>query len=58
MTETKNPILSAQKMSVINVGVELFAEALQQQQVDVVHVEWTPPAQGNDELIGLLDSLI
>lgn len=43
---------------VINLGVQDFAESLEAQDVEVVHVEWTPPAGGDREMIDLLDQLL
>jgi FdrA protein len=43
---------------VINLGVKDFAESLVAQGVEVVHVEWTPPAGGDREMIDLLDQLL
>jgi len=43
---------------VINLGVRDFAESLEAQGVEVVHVEWTPPAGGDREMIDLLDRLL
>ena len=43
---------------VINLGVQDFAESLEAQDVEVVHVEWTPPAGGDQEMIDLLDQLL
>jgi hypothetical protein len=42
---------------VVNVGLELFAEALQRQQVSVVQVEWQPPAGGDARLAAVLARL-
>jgi FdrA protein len=42
----------------INIGVQDFAESLQFQGAEVVHVDWTPPAGGDPELIELLDQLL
>jgi FdrA protein len=42
----------------INIGVYGFAESLQIQGVQVVHVNWTPPAGGDPELMELLDQLL
>ena len=42
----------------INIGVVDFAETLQTQGIQVVHVNWTPPAGGDPELIELLDQLL
>ena len=43
---------------VINLGVREFAESLQDQGVQVVHVDWAPPAGGDTELAKLLDKLL
>jgi FdrA protein len=43
---------------VINLGVREFAESLQDQGVEVVHVDWVPPAGGDTELAKLLDKLL
>jgi FdrA protein len=42
----------------INIGVQDFAESLKTQGVEVVHVNWVPPAAGDPELIELLDQLL
>ena len=42
----------------INIGVYDFAETLQIQGVQVIHVIWTPPAGGDPELMELLDQLL
>jgi hypothetical protein len=42
----------------INIGVYDFAESLQIQGVQVIHVIWTPPAGGDPELMELLDQLL
>jgi len=47
-----NPIVA------INVGVQDFGEALEQQAVKVIYVDWAPPAGGDQEMIDLLDQLL
>jgi hypothetical protein len=42
----------------INLGLRKFAENLEEQEVDVVQVDWTPPAGGDRALIDLLDELL
>ena len=37
-----------QPLQVINIGLELFAQALEAEGVAVVHVDWQPPAGGAD----------
>ncbi len=43
---------------VVNLGARGFAESLQDQGVEVVHVEWAPPAGGDTEMAELLDKLL
>ncbi len=42
----------------INIGVYDFADSLKIQGVEVVHINWTPPAGGDPDLIELLDKLL
>ncbi len=56
--ETKIPELLSQPIVVINLGLKKFAESLQMQDVDVVQVDWVPPAGGDKEIIDLLDELL
>ena len=42
----------------INMGIQDFAESLRAQGAEVVHVDWTPPAGGDRELLDLLDQLL
>ncbi len=46
-----------QVTGVINVGLEAFASDLSELGVDVVHVDWAPPAGGDPELASLLGKL-
>lgn len=43
---------------VINLGVHEFGESLQDQGVEVVHVDWAPPAGGDTKVAELLDKLL
>jgi FdrA protein len=43
---------------VINLGLAGFALSLEQQQVEVVQVDWVPPAGGDQEMIDLLEGLL
>jgi len=43
---------------VINLGLKEFAENLEKQKVEVVQVDWAPPAGGDKEMIQLLDRLL
>lgn len=42
----------------INVGIQDFGEALEEQGIQVIYVEWNPPAGGDQEMIDLLDKLL
>ncbi len=53
-----NPLLSDAPLEVVNLGAELFAEALRAQGVSVVQVQWSPPPERDDDLMDLLDSLL
>jgi FdrA protein len=41
-------------LAAINVGLESFYESLLSQGAQAIHVEWRPPAGGNEKLAGLL----
>mgnify|MGYP003323780211 FL=1 len=58
--EPQNAIdrLLSSPIQAINVGVEDFAENLESQEVEVVHVNWTPPASGDPEIIAILDQIL
>ena len=43
---------------VINIGVRDFAESIQAQEIEVVHIDWAPPAGGDPETASLLDKLL
>jgi hypothetical protein len=43
---------------VIAMGLRDFAESLKQQDVEVVQVDWTPPAGGDKEMADLLEKLL
>jgi hypothetical protein len=45
-------------MVVVNLGLRKFAESLQVQKVEVVQVDWVPPAGGDQEMMDLLDQLL
>ena len=51
-----NNLLNA-PLHVINVGLEGFAQELEDQDVSVVHVDWSPPAGGDPKLAALLSKL-
>jgi FdrA protein len=43
-----------QPLAAINVGLESFYESLKIQGAQTVHVDWRPPAGGNERLAALL----
>lgn len=43
---------------VINLGLKIFGASLEQQGVEVVQVDWSPPAGGDREMMDLLDELL
>lgn len=53
----KNSQLFKQPLKVVNIGLETFYEALVTQGVPAAHVEWKPPAGGNEKLLAILDKL-
>lgn len=44
-------------LRVINLGLERFADDLGAQHVEVVQVDWSPPAGGDPRLAALLEKL-
>jgi len=57
MHEQIEKILSVQ-LIVINIGLRGFAESFEEQEVEVVQVDWTPPAGGDQEMIDLLENIL
>jgi len=55
-TESKG--LLHEPLVVVNIGLKEFAESLVQQGVEVVQVDWIPPAGGDPEMLDLLDQLL
>jgi FdrA protein len=47
----------AQPLAALNVGLESFYDSLTAQGATAVHVDWRPPAGGNERLMGILDRL-
>ena len=57
MSKTVNETLLDAPLKVINLGLESFAQDLSRNGVEVLHVDWTPPAGGDPELADLLSKL-
>lgn len=47
-----------EELVVVTVGIRLFYEELKNQGIKVSHVDWQPPAGGDEELASLLDKLL
>jgi hypothetical protein len=43
---------------VVNIGLIKFSKSLEEQGVEVVQVDWVPPAGGDKEMMDLLDELL
>jgi hypothetical protein len=56
--ETKITKLLTEPLVVVNVGLSKFAKSLEEQDVDVIQVDWMPPAGGDKEMMDLLDELL
>jgi len=56
--EDKITKLLAEPLVVVNVGLNKFAKSLEEQGVDVIQVDWVPPAGGDKEMMDLLDDLL
>lgn len=57
MSESVINRLLSEPVKVVNIGLEGFADELEQQGVEVVHIDWTPPAGGDPKLANLLSKL-
>jgi hypothetical protein len=58
MIEQNNDGMFNEPPVVINIGLNDFAEALIDQGVEVVQVDWVPPAGGDQQLMDILDKLL
>ena len=56
--ETKLNDLLRQGPVAINLGLKDFSICLETQGVEVIHVNWAPPAGGDPELMAILDELL
>jgi hypothetical protein len=57
MEPTSDDILD-EPLVVINLGLKGFGESMEKQGVDVVQVDWSPPAGGDEQMIDLLEKLL
>jgi len=56
--EKKLQELLQQGPRAINLGLQEFAMNLESQGIEVIHVNWSPPAGGDPELMAILDELL
>ena len=47
----------SQKLKIVNIGISTFGDDLRSQDVEVVDVDWKPPAGGDVEMSRLLERL-
>jgi len=57
-SDRKKANLLEHPIQVINIGLRSFADDLVSHGVQVVHVDWVPPARGNRRLANLLSKLM
>ena len=59
MIQKEKPVpLLGGPLMVVNVGLDLFRESLELQGLEVLQVDWQPPAAGNQLLTKMLDRLL
>ncbi len=56
-TKSESPSILDQEIQAINVGLEVFRDALEAQGVKVVHVDWQVPAGGDMKLVNILKKM-
>ena len=47
-----------EELVAVNIGIKPFYEDLKSQNVRIVHVNWEPPAGGDEEIVALLDKIL
>ena len=55
MTDKQN--IFKKELKVINIGIDTFTTDLKTQEVEVIHVDWHPPAGGDLDMLKLLEKL-
>lgn len=55
---TNSRVSSLIRPVIVNLGLEMFAEALDEQNAEVIHVAWNPPAVKDEAAQAILDSLL
>jgi hypothetical protein len=54
---TEGTLFFAEPLRVINIGIEVFAEDLKADGVQVVHLDWRPPSGGDSRRAAMLANL-
>jgi hypothetical protein len=54
---TEGTFFFAEPLRVLNIGIEVFAEDLKADGVQVVHLDWRPPSGGDSRLAAMLANL-
>jgi hypothetical protein len=49
--------LFSKELVIVNMGLDSFADNLRKEVVEVLQMDWKPPAGGNKRLISLLEKL-
>lgn len=49
--------LFGKEIKVINMGLEAFSKDLKDQKVQIIQMNWKPPAGGNNKIISLLSKI-
>ena len=56
-SEGKSSDILNQELRTINIGLDIFKEALEAQGVKVVQVDWEVPAKGDEKIINILKKM-
>lgn len=54
---TQNKILEQTELNIINMGLELFKQETERQNIPTLQVNWRPPCGGDPELIRIIDAI-
>ena len=46
------------ELVVVNIGIRPFYDDLKKQNIKATHVDWEPPAGGDEEIVALLDKIL
>jgi hypothetical protein len=56
--ESSQSSFFGEKLNAANIGIIQFYEDLKRRKDQVCHIDWEPPAGGDQELTSILDTLI